>query len=220
MSLYKSLAAIANTSSVSGSDGVCSQGVQYPTPYQHQLLSLGVLHNHVRNKTSIPSIPPWLTIRLTGFSSSVAPSFVAAACYMSFGRLVWWVTPSHHRGFKTLWVPARWITPLFVSFDLGSFFVQFIGLAVIASGFTSNKTGKDLQHSINNGIRVLKFGLIIQLLCFGIFALISARFIFISRRWRNEWLDGGNARWRRLGWAINVSSTLIMVGRSNSLYRR
>ena len=48
---------------------------------------------------------------------------------MTFGRLVWLVTPVEERTFSKLWAPARWITLFFICFDLLSFVLQAIGLA-------------------------------------------------------------------------------------------
>jgi hypothetical protein len=143
---------------------------------------------------------------------SVAPSFIAAACYMTFARILWYVTPSDRRNFRSLWLPARWVAPVFVLFDMGAFFIQFLGVVAAASAYTntSKRDEKAQQTKINNAVRVLKFGLIVQLLCFGVFALIGSRFMFISRGWTVASINPP-AGWRRLAWSVNTSATLIMV---------
>lgn len=143
---------------------------------------------------------------------SVAPSFMAAACYMTFGRIMWYVTPSDRRSFRSLWLPARWVAPLFVLFDMGAFVIQFLGVAAAASAYTHPRAGGPQQTKVASAVRVLKLGLIVQLLCFGVFALIGSRFMFISRAWTPVSIDP-QPRWRRLAWSVNASATLITVSR-------
>ncbi len=66
---------------------------------------------------------------------------IEKSIYEPIGRLIWWVTPSSYPGFSTFWVPARWITPLFVTFDLGSFYIQFLGLAAVTADFEARRRG-------------------------------------------------------------------------------
>lgn len=145
---------------------------------------------------------------------SLAPSFIAAACYMTFGRMVWWVTPVEKRTLWTLWCPPRFLTAIFVLFDLGSFFVQFLGACAVGAAYT----GKDLsaeqrEDGTENGLAVLKLGLVLQLVCFGIFAVVGARFLVVSRRWagRASPYNAEKPSWRRLSWMVNLSATLITV---------
>ena len=43
------------------------------------------------------------------FTVVLAPSIMAASCYMAFGRLVWYITPHSKLNFKKLWIPPRWV---------------------------------------------------------------------------------------------------------------
>lgn len=153
---------------------------------------------------------------LNRLSSSLAPSFIAAACYMVFGRLIWLVTPATWRGFRSLWVPARWITPIFVTLDLLSFFIQLAGLGSVASAHSPNISAEESQKRLENGTSTLKTGLIVQLFGFGIFTVIGLRFVVVSRKWKNDWPDDGG-RWRRCVWVINICCALIMVSLNDGI---
>lgn len=54
----------------------------------------------------------------------------------------------------------------------------------------------------------MKIGLAIQLVCFGLFLLISFRFYFVSRHFRDHWPD---QLWIRFLWALNLSACLVFV---------
>ncbi len=142
---------------------------------------------------------------------------MAAACYMAFGRVVWWVTPSSQRGFRQLWVPARWITPLFLTFDLGAFCIQFLASTATGLAALRYQQGEDRQRLAEKGIAVIKLGLFLQLTGFALFSVVSIRFIVVSKRWRDQWPFQARGNWRRLAWAINVACILITVFASCSL---
>ncbi|KAH9210276.1 RTA1 like protein-domain-containing protein [Leptodontidium sp. 2 PMI_412] len=145
----------------------------------------------------------------------LAPSFIAAACYIVFGRVIWLVTPHDWRGLRSLWVPARWITPIFVTLDLLSFLIQLAGLGSVASAHNPDISPQESQKRLDSGISTLRTGLIVQLLGFGIFTIIGARFIFVSRKWKSDWPEDGG-RWLKLAWAINISCALIIL---RAIYR-
>src|SRR5947207_11824171 len=63
----------------------------------------------------------------------LAPAVVAAGFYMAYARVIFWVTPPSYRTFRWMWVPARFITPIFVTFDVISFGIQVIGASIIAA---------------------------------------------------------------------------------------
>ena len=129
---------------------------------------------------------------------------------MTFGRILWYVTPSNQRNFRTLWLPAGWVAPLFVLLDMGAFFIQFLGVAAAASAYTEKKDEATQKADIDKAVGVLQFGLVLQLACFGVFAFIGSRFIFISRKWPGVGIDP-HPTWRRLAWTVNVAATIIMV---------
>jgi len=133
----------------------------------------------------------------------VAPAVMAASCYMAFGRIVLWVVPTNYQSFRHLWMPARHITPLFVSFDVLSFLVQGIGGGVVASANTESQA--------NNGKNIVLVGLAIQLVTFGFFVIASSRFSFLLRsKLRNEALPQ-DTNWPLFLIIINTSSLIILV---------
>jgi len=136
---------------------------------------------------------------------------MAAACYLIFDRLVWWVTPSERQNFRTLWCSPRFITLFFILFGLGSFLVQLWGVSAIGASYSSNDTKGEKERGFNLGLKILKLGLILQVVCFGIFALISARFLVVSKHWNKSSFRVSDGRWRRLGCIVNIAAGLIMV---------
>jgi RTA1 like protein len=137
---------------------------------------------------------------------------MAAACYMAFGRIVWYTTPPGERRFERLWVPPRWITPIFVIFDISAFLIQLMGVGAVGAAVTAEPQD---QKKLSHGYSVLKFGLVIQLLCFTMFAIVGFRFFFLSRGWTVKPEPGLRRPWRQLLNAVNVCATLITVSSSS-----
>jgi len=137
----------------------------------------------------------------------VAPAVMAAACYMAFGRTLLWVVPKPFQSFRHLWMPARRITPLFVTFDDLSFFVQCVGGAIIASADTLSKE--------NKGKNIVLVELGIQLATFGFFVIASIRLTVLLRtKLKNEALPR-DMNWPVLLGVINASTTILI----RSIYR-
>ncbi|KAL9058424.1 MAG: hypothetical protein Q9162_001719, partial [Coniocarpon cinnabarinum] len=144
----------------------------------------------------------------------VCPSLMAAACYMAFGRLVWYVSPYSKLNFRSLWVPPRWITPIFVSFDAITFFIQMVGVSAAATAI--HGPGDVNIDQLNNGLRTCKIGLILQMVCFLFFAIIGMHFLIVSKRWSVPPSRARKPRWQLLNLAINAAATLITL---RALYR-
>ncbi|TGO43420.1 hypothetical protein BHYA_0001g00490 [Botrytis hyacinthi] len=134
----------------------------------------------------------------------LAPALMAASCYMAMGRVILHVTPSSFRNVKNLWVPPRWMTPIFVTCDIVAFLIQVFG--------ATSATSKD-SKVVQRGYNVMKVGLVIQLVCFGFFLVVSLRFHFISKKFESSWPD---RQWKKLLMAINIASGLIFA---RSIYR-
>ncbi|KAF3406985.1 hypothetical protein DPV78_000640 [Talaromyces pinophilus] len=134
----------------------------------------------------------------------LAPAVIAASCYMAMGRIVLHVTPMNNRSVKSLWVPPRWMTPIFVTGDLISFMIQVIGGLKSVSGTSSDK---------QSAFDIMKIGLAVQLVCFGLFLIISFRFHFVSKSFKGYWPD---TRWPKFLWILNISACLVFV---RSVYR-
>ena len=133
---------------------------------------------------------------------------------MTFGRLVHFVTPPSALTARRLWVPPRRTTLIFVLFDVVSFLIQFLGLLIVAGAYGPDKSSEDKAAAIAKGQHVLQLGIVVQLLCFGLFAIVGARFLYVSRGWAAP----GGTEWHLLAWVINVSAGLIMVRARLSLF--
>jgi uncharacterized membrane protein len=149
----------------------------------------------------------------------LAPSFLAAACYTAFSRVVWFSCPTHELNFKTLWCFPMYITPTFVIFDLLSFVIQLAGAGAISRGYdldhSPGRTMESSEKKVSSGRIILIFGLILQLSCYMVFAIIAMRYFFISKRWRSSDL-GDWKMWRRLSYFINIAAALITL---RAIYR-
>jgi hypothetical protein len=140
---------------------------------------------------------------------------MAAACYATFGRVLWCVTPLGCHNVRTLWCSARFATPIFIGFDLGSFFIQLLGAGTVGTAYTSKTlSAEDRQSKTRTGLAALKLGFALQLVCFGMFILVGTRFLYVSRRWAGKPLPYAvpkGANWARLNWAVNLAAVAITV---------
>lgn len=152
----------------------------------------------------------------------IAPSFLAAACYMTFGRIVHLVTPESRRGVGNTWVPTRHITTIFVTLDFVTFFIQCIGIILMITYISKIEaipvnTAQGVQatqiagHGLMRAYRVLQAGFIMQIVFFLAFLVIAFRFMFVAKSWRFDWPDQGNGKWRKIAWAVIGASALVMV---------
>jgi hypothetical protein len=97
---------------------------------------------------------------------------VAAFNYMLFGRLL----RTYSTDVKVLGVSERWMTRIFLVFDVISFISQSTGAALLA-GATSTLTDVALgQHMIIGG-------LLLQLSSFDFFTVVAVRFHITMARW-------------------------------------
>jgi hypothetical protein len=133
----------------------------------------------------------------------VAPAVMAAACYQSFGRVAIWVVPPEFQTAKYLWVPARRVTPIFVTCDIVSFFVQVIGGSMVAAASTAAK--------VNKGKNIVLAGLGLQLATFGFFVVASIRLNVQLRTRLRDVPVPKERNWQRYLDVVNVGTILILV---------
>ncbi|CAK7205922.1 hypothetical protein SEUCBS139899_008702 [Sporothrix eucalyptigena] len=161
----------------------------------------------------------------------LAPVLMAGIVYVAFGRIVFHVVPPEARTARLLWVPARWLTPIFVGFDVFALFLQLVG-AVIISG--TQLTTPNAAKKLHTGKNIALAGVSTQIAAFGLFTIIAARFHFTSRRFAADLesryravpgdkfvtLEGSERkfkpRWRTLLYAVNFSCGMIII---RSIYR-
>ena len=155
----------------------------------------------------------------------LAPVLMAGALYVLFGRIIFLVVPRDKRTFRICWVPPRWITPIFVGFDIIALLLQLVGAVMITS---SNGSSQDDIDSFERGRDLALGGVIVQIIAFGIFTIAAIRFNFTSRAFvkgihealpmQNEGDSVAslqekprNENWQQLLHAVNLSTILILV---------
>ncbi|KAJ5265828.1 hypothetical protein N7524_006846 [Penicillium chrysogenum] len=125
----------------------------------------------------------------------VAPSLLAASIYMELGRIMI-VTGGEHLS------PIRrsWLTKIFVVGDVISFFIQAGGAGMLVKASTAEKGGN-----------VIKVGLIIQIIFFGIFIITSIVFHVKLVRNGSRVLQQRQVPWKKHQIALYIGSLLIFV---------
>jgi len=161
----------------------------------------------------------------------LAPVFMAGIIYVVFGRIVFHVVPASARSTKLLWLPPRWLTPIFVGVDIFALLLQLVGAVMIAG---TQAADANAAQKLRTGKNVALSGVTAQISAFGLFSILAARFHFTSRRFKAELerrfravpgnklvtLEGGARKfrpnWQGLLWVVNASCALILI---RSLYR-
>ncbi|KAL4785897.1 RTA1 like protein-domain-containing protein [Aspergillus varians] len=158
----------------------------------------------------------------------LAPVLMAGALYVLFGRIIFQVVPKEQRTFKICWVPPRWVTPIFVGFDIVALMLQLIGALMITSG--KHTTQADIDN-FNRGRDLALIGVIVQIAAFGIFTVAAIRFNFTSKMFvgvaSQPLYDQDSfsmavqdkpkkSDWHHLLRAVNVSTVMILI---RSIYR-
>ncbi|KAL4920930.1 RTA1 like protein-domain-containing protein [Aspergillus aurantiobrunneus] len=153
----------------------------------------------------------------------LAPVLMAGALYVLFGRIIFLVVPKEQRTFKICWVPPRWVTPIFVGFDIAALMLQLIGAVMITSG---NGTSQEDINTFNRGRDLALVGVVVQIVAFGIFTIAAIRFNFTSKAFvkaGNEPLQAQNefsmvvqdkprkSDWQYLLRAVNFSTAMILI---------
>lgn len=148
---------------------------------------------------------------------------MAACCYILFGRILFHVVPPEARTFQLCWVPPRFITPIFVGFDIVALLLQLGGAVLITS---ADGTSSDAKDKFDRGRNIALIGVIVQMVAFGLFSLAAFRFNFTSKRFAkpvdeqfemlasNDAGPGGrekNANWNALLRVVNFSTLMILV---------
>ncbi|KAJ5771692.1 hypothetical protein N7520_002221 [Penicillium odoratum] len=140
----------------------------------------------------------------------LAPTLYAASVYMILGRLVRYLHAE-----KLSLVPVKWMTKIFVAGDVFSFLLQSAG-----GGMMAGETTRTL------GSNVVIIGLVVQLLFFGFFVVVTITFHIRINKYpttrslaerqmaRNEvW---GQHNWSTAIMALYAVSMLILI---RSVYR-
>ncbi|KAJ5803437.1 Protein RTM1 [Penicillium pulvis] len=135
----------------------------------------------------------------------VAPPLFAASIYMTLGRVV--VKLGAEKQSK---VPVRFLTKTFVVGDVISFLMQCGGGGYMAAGSIS---------AMNTGANIVVGGLVVQLLFFGFFVVVSAVFHWRFKR-QPRYIHVSSTRshgpetrmtWEAMMWALYIACLLILV---------
>lgn len=124
----------------------------------------------------------------------VPPSLFAASIYMTLGRIIRGLGPE---AMRMSIVRVDWLTKTFVIGDAFSFLVQSSGAGYMAAG-SSSKTGEI----------IVIFGLVIQIVFFGLF--VTAAVVF-HMRFNNKLGMSAAFDWKSIMKMLYITSVLILV---------
>ncbi|KAJ5934275.1 Protein RTM1 [Penicillium verhagenii] len=136
----------------------------------------------------------------------VAPPLFAASIYMTLGRIIVRLGAED----KSI-VPIRFLTKIFVVGDVISFFMQCGGGGYMAAGTIS---------AMKIGADVVVGGLVVQLLFFGFFVIVSAVFHWRVKKQKRTYMQVSSSQsqgpetrmtWEAVMWALYGACLLILV---------
>ncbi|KAJ5291926.1 RTA1 domain protein [Penicillium angulare] len=136
----------------------------------------------------------------------VAPPLFAASIYMTLGRVVVKLDAED----KSI-IPVRFLTKIFVVGDIVSFLLQCGGGGYMAAGTLS---------AMDTGANIVVGGLVVQLLFFGFFVIVSAVFHWRARRQQLNISDSYSVQpqgfmncmtWVSVMYALYAACFLILV---------
>lgn len=131
-----------------------------------------------------------------GVTILVAPALFAASIYMTLGRLIQSIGAERHSLIR-----VNWLTKAFVICDVFSFIVQSSGGSLLAI--------EDFDPATAEGIVLA--GLFIQIVAFGLFAVVAALFHRRVLRDPTPASKDPKSPWVRIMWMLYAVSALIMV---------
>jgi hypothetical protein len=120
----------------------------------------------------------------------LAPVVIAGAIYVAFGRLVLKVVPPEGRTLGLLWVPVRWLTPIFVFFDIAALLIQVTGALMLVN---TPDTDPDYRKKITTGRDIATAGVTLQIVAFGIFCIVCIRFHITSLKYKKQQISGSSS---------------------------
>ncbi|KAK9238658.1 RTA1 like protein-domain-containing protein [Lipomyces kononenkoae] len=126
----------------------------------------------------------------------VAPPLLAASIYMELSRIVLLVDGESHCLLK-----RQWLSKVFVTGDILSFFIQCGGGGIMANGSISSMT---------LGQHIVIGGLALQLVSFGFFIVVAGVFHGRLHRYPTH-ASTGSVPWRKHQYALYAASILILI---------
>jgi hypothetical protein len=128
----------------------------------------------------------------------IAPAFFSASVYMILGRIIRMVHGEKHSIIRT-----NWLTKVFVTSDVLSFFLQSGGGGILA-------TAKDLD-GFRRGEMIIIAGLFVQLVGFFLFLLVIALFHVRILKAPTSASLSATVPWRRFLLVLYFVSALILI---------
>lgn len=157
-------------------------------------------------------IPSHSTNLLT--TSRLGPSALAITLFKLFVRMSLNITPTTQRKFSKTWVPGSiFILAFNFAYKIAMISQFASGGGIIGAFATPTSTTPINPHQLDIGVKMAKFGLLVQAICIGLFLIVSLHWTFVARRWSSTGITDEPTKlgWKKLAFAINVSATLIMV---------
>lgn len=128
----------------------------------------------------------------------LAPIFFAATLYMTLSRVIIAVD-----GQRLSIISPRWLTRIFVTADILSFFIQGGGAGILVQASSS-------QDKAQLGQNIIVGGLVFQLVAFGIFCVTAL--VFHLRFRNHDYSEScGHIPWLGILVMLYVTSAFIMV---------
>ncbi|CZR58658.1 related to RTM1 protein [Phialocephala subalpina] len=127
----------------------------------------------------------------------VAPALLAASIYMILGRIIVSVDGESYSLIK-----KRWLTKVFVTSDVLSFFIQLGGGGLMASSKAS---------SAKLGSHIVLAGLLIQIIIFGFFIVATLVFHLRLRAMPTTQSHDPSLPWKKFLYILYTSSAFIMI---------
>ncbi|KAK5220175.1 hypothetical protein LTR96_006353 [Exophiala xenobiotica] len=150
----------------------------------------GVSHGQAPNPTLAPYVIQTLLIL-------VAPALFAASIYMILGRVIVSVDGEPYSLIK-----KRWLTKVFVTSDVVSFFVQLGGGGLMASSHAS---------TARTGSHVALVGLLIQIILFGFFIVVALVFHVRLRATPTHLSQDAALPWKGFLYILYIASAFILI---------
>ncbi|KAF2808154.1 uncharacterized protein BDZ99DRAFT_464050 [Mytilinidion resinicola] len=161
---------------------------------------------------------PWNlgTFWTSELSLILAPTFISTTLIILSTRLVHSSTSPSLLTYRTLWLTPTLVLPLFVVYDFFCFFVQLLGIVTIGIGYIEG------VNRVANGSRLLRIGLVMQIVGYAVILAVAARFLIVSRNWVKEQSESEEGEWTkrnvkkpgqwwRLAWVVVGSLGLLML---------
>lgn len=120
---------------------------------------------------------------------------ITVAVIQVFGRAAWHALITNPGPATPLYGFIRWNTLIFSTISLFAWVLLCTGSMVAVAASPDGVRTDENAGTVDAGYRLLKTGLVFQLVILSAFALIVWRFKHVSRDWHVRWTEKGKASW-------------------------